>query len=289
MATSAKPNVLNPPPDEPSYIYDNFINDLCKAISSEELKELKDRFKDVIDSKVNDPRQMFSDLKEKGYINCYNIIYIQQIIRVLKRDDLLEVATRYTTLFEEDKVLHFYEKSTVLATGCSIVEFHVVGQNSRLSREDIENLRKKISTILLVPLHEVIFKGVQETQSILVTVMLPDMYVKFLERQLRKHTQYILASLMQQNIDQVIFPAGIFQLQKEGTYFIVKEVPTSVQNEKSETMSNGNKGQTDSSDDLLKRKAKPETQISKLTKQNHMSAESSLQIRNVLTTIHVAS
>ncbi|XP_053397917.1 uncharacterized protein LOC128556518 [Mercenaria mercenaria] len=281
-------NQLNQPPDGPSYIYDNFIHDLCTAISNEELEELKDRFKDVIDAKVNDPRQMFSDLKEKGYINCYNIIYIQQIIRVLKRDDLLEVATRYTTLFEEDIVLHYHKKSTVLAGGCSIVDFHVVGHNLS-SREDIENLRMKISTILLVPLHEVIFKGVQPTDSTLVTVMLPDMYVKFLERQLRKHTQYILASLMQQNIDQVIFPADIFQLQKEGTYFIVKEVPTSVQNENSETMSNGNKGQTDSSDVLLKRKAKPETQISKLTKQNHMSAESSLQIRNVLTTIHVAS
>ncbi|XP_053397920.1 uncharacterized protein LOC128556519 isoform X2 [Mercenaria mercenaria] len=231
---------------------------------------------------------MFSDLKEKGYINCYNIIYIQQIIHVLKRDDLLEVATRYTSMFEEDSVLHFYKKSTFTADGCSIVEFHVVGHNLA-SRDDIENFRKKISTILAVPLLEVIFKGVQLTASILVTVMLPDMYVTFLERQLRKHTQYILASLMQQNIDQVIFPADIFQLQKEGTYFIVKKVPTPVQNEKCETMSNGKRGQTDSSGDLLKGKAKPEMQTSKLTKQNHMSTESSLQIRNVLTTIHVTS
>ncbi|XP_045198025.1 uncharacterized protein LOC123552428 isoform X2 [Mercenaria mercenaria] len=213
MALSSRVHSVPPMPDPCQYRFDNFITDICKKITEEDLNELKYRFKDIIDYDVRNPRAMFDALIEKGFVDCYNILYVQQIFRVLKKEDLLELAAEYVCLFEEDDVLHFFKKTTRPAPGFENVEFHVKGRFA--SNEDLEGFRRKISTILLVPLYQVIFKGVQETRSLLITVMLPKLYAGFLMNQLRKNKQHIIASFLQLEVDEILVSADKFQLLKD--------------------------------------------------------------------------
>ncbi|XP_053389629.1 uncharacterized protein LOC128552607 [Mercenaria mercenaria] len=208
-----------PPPD---YKFNNLIVDLSKNITSLELVELKERFKEIIPHDVRTPRAMFDALRTAGYVDGHNILYIQQILRALGREDLLEIAAKYIKLFEEDEILHFFQKTTHLAEGCSIVEFHVVGHNLS-NRRDLEAFRKEVSTILLVPIHEVIVKGVQETSSTLITLMLPEIFVLFLKHQLDKNKQYMIESLIRQGVDEVLFSTHDFKLKREGTYFLAEK------------------------------------------------------------------
>jgi hypothetical protein len=59
---------------------------------------------------------MFDYLRDQRFIGPYNILYIQQIVRDLEREDLVEKLERYVTMFEEDKVLHFFPEITVTGT-----------------------------------------------------------------------------------------------------------------------------------------------------------------------------
>ncbi|XP_053397911.1 uncharacterized protein LOC123552426 isoform X3 [Mercenaria mercenaria] len=217
---ASKARKLRPPPD--SYQLNNFVTELSKEITRQDLDELKRRFRDIISDNVQSAKEMFDELREKEYVNCHNILYIQQIIRVLNRTNLLEIAAKYIKQFEEDDILHFFEKKTEPAPGCAIVEFHVVGH--RISnKKALEQFRLEVSRILMIPRDDVIIKGVQATSSILITLMLPDMYVNYLKSQIEKNKQYMISSLIQQGVDEVRFTTVDFTLQKEGRYFISKK------------------------------------------------------------------
>jgi hypothetical protein len=60
---------------------------------------------------VHSPREFFDCLRNMRFIDQYNILYIQQIVRVLEKQDLVGILNRYVEVLGEDKVLHFIEKS----------------------------------------------------------------------------------------------------------------------------------------------------------------------------------
>ncbi|XP_053397904.1 uncharacterized protein LOC123553575 [Mercenaria mercenaria] len=226
MASSSRVHSVPLMPD--SYTFNNFITDICKKITEEDLNELKYRLKGIITDDVQNPRAMFNALIEKGFVDCHNIIFLQQLLRALEKEELLEIVTKYVYHFGEDKVLHIFKKTTKTADGSEIVEFHVKGRIA--SNEDIEAFRWKVSRILCVPLFEVIISGVQETRSLLITVMLPKFYADFLMNQLRTNKQHIIASFLQLQVDEILVSADKFQLQKDGSFFIAKKISVSAQN-----------------------------------------------------------
>ncbi|XP_060573618.1 uncharacterized protein LOC132731448 isoform X2 [Ruditapes philippinarum] len=131
------------PPSE-SYVFDNLIADLSQAISEQELENLKQRFERV--QHVRTPREMFDSLRDMGFIGNYDILYIQQIVRVLDRVDLVEKLLKYVQMFEEDTVLHFVQEKKITTNGFILVQFHVKGKGISETCQ-LEEFRREASCI----------------------------------------------------------------------------------------------------------------------------------------------
>lgn len=216
--TGANASGFRSPPE--SYVFDNLIADLSNAITKEELKDLKQRFKNV--QHVESPLEMFGYLRDQRFIGPHNILYIQQIVRVLEKEDLVEKLERYVTMFEEDKVLHFFPEITVTADGYSMIKYHIKG-NGISETSQLEEFRREVARLLICPLHEVNINGIQETNSTILTLMIPTMYVDFLAKRLDKHNQRIIRSFMELNVDTVTFNNNELKLQMEGKFYTAKK------------------------------------------------------------------
>ncbi|XP_060607487.1 uncharacterized protein LOC132759689 isoform X2 [Ruditapes philippinarum] len=221
MTSNILPYGFKPPSE--GYEFDNLIADLSQAISEQELENLKQRFKDV--QHVRTPREMFVSLRNMGFINNYNILYIQQIVRVLDREDLVEILLKYAQMFEEDTVLHFVQKTTIINDRFSLVQFHIKGKGISETGQ-LEKFRSEVSRLLLCPIQEVIISGIQATNSTILTLMIPTLYANFLAKQLEKQSQRIISSFMLLNVDLIISDNNEFQLQVKGELYEARKRST---------------------------------------------------------------
>lgn len=218
IITGTNASGFRSPPE--SYVFDNLIADFSNAITKEELKDLKQRFKNV--QHVESPQEMFEYLRDQKFIGPYNILYIQQIVRNLERKELVEKLERYVTMFEEDKVMHFFPETTVTAEGYSMIKYHIKGHGISETSQ-LEEFRREVARLLICPLQEVNINGIQETNSTILTLMIPTMYVDFLAERLKKHNQRIIRSFMELNVDTVTFNNNELKLQMEGKFYTAKK------------------------------------------------------------------
>ena len=73
----------------------------------------------------------------------------------------------------------------ILENGYTHVKFHVDGYNFQTySRADIEKLRSHVSTLLFVPPQFVFVAGIEPSSSLVITLMIPELYVLMLREML---------------------------------------------------------------------------------------------------------
>ncbi|XP_060607489.1 uncharacterized protein LOC132759692 [Ruditapes philippinarum] len=209
---------------------------------------------------VDSPRKLFDCLKKGKFIGQYNILYIQQIVRVLEREDLVGILNKYVEVLGEDKVLHFIEKSKETVNGYSQIEFHIKGHGISDPTE-IETFRIEVSRLLLCPLHEVIINGIQATNSTVLTIMIPTMYATFLVKQLEKYSHRIISSVMAINVDTITVNNDKFEMLIEGKIYKAKKErrehgPIQLAEQDCAPRRNGNKQQTTNAQALLKNERK---------------------------------
>ncbi|XP_060607488.1 uncharacterized protein LOC132759690 [Ruditapes philippinarum] len=128
-------------------------------------------------------------------------------------------------MFEEDTVLHFVQKTTIINDRFTLVQFHIKGKGISETGQ-LERFRSEVSRLLLCPIQEVIISGIQATNSTILTLMIPTLYANFLAKQLEKQSQRIISSFLLLNVDLVISDKNEFELQVKGELYEARKRST---------------------------------------------------------------
>lgn len=95
-----------------------------------------------------------------------------------------------------------YLKFCFPENGYKYVKFHIDGKDFKnYHRSDIEHLRTRVATLLCVPLQYVFIRGIEPSSSLVVTLMIPEMYVDILHNLLNQGEDF--ADLHKLGVDAI--------------------------------------------------------------------------------------
>ncbi|XP_053397918.1 uncharacterized protein LOC123553573 [Mercenaria mercenaria] len=191
---------LKDPPH--GYHFNNLVEDFRDAMNNDDVTRVKRRFTEILPDEVETSEQLVQCLLQKNYISERNIVYLQQIVRVLNKRDLLIKTIEYAQN-QRQKVLHFRESSTQTRPGYTLIKIHVEGHTCN-TEGDVQNIRQTISNIVLVPLEDISVITTETTNSILITFMLPTVYVEVLQAFLDTQKFYLFRPLLRLGVDKIL-------------------------------------------------------------------------------------
>ncbi|XP_053397915.1 uncharacterized protein LOC123552425 isoform X2 [Mercenaria mercenaria] len=200
---------LRNPPE--SYAFNNLIQDFCEAMDENDVRKVKRRFQDILPERIQNGQELVDALIENAYISDRNIVYLQQIVRILKKEDLLTKTIQYANK-QREKVLHFHVSSTKLRPGYTLIKIHVEGHTYN-TEGDLQRLRQTISDIVLVPLEDISVISMETTKSLLITFMLPELYVKVLHAFLDTEKFHLFQPLIRLGVDEIIVSGESYNIK----------------------------------------------------------------------------
>ncbi|XP_048769227.1 uncharacterized protein LOC125675536 isoform X3 [Ostrea edulis] len=123
--------------------------------------------------KVKSALDLFDILREKLLLNENNIITLQSMLWILPRRDLQK---RYVEFAESlGSSIHFVAPRETPENGYKHLKFHIRGRDlNTYGRSELDRLRSMISGLLLVPQEFVIITGIEPSNSLMITVMVPE-------------------------------------------------------------------------------------------------------------------
>lgn len=171
-----------------------FLNELADELTAEDLKKMKNLLsglngtaKGVLEA-IKDPLDLFTHLRQKTILTRDNVVFLQAMLWHTKRKDLHKKFVKFAK--ERGNVIHFYSPSEKPENGYEYVKFHIGGKE-KMNRHKLEQLRALVSYALLVPLDFVVVSGIEATNSILVTFMIPEGYVHVMSELSNKEKEYL--------------------------------------------------------------------------------------------------
>ncbi|XP_062588028.1 uncharacterized protein LOC134249699 [Saccostrea cucullata] len=185
----------NPVPNlSPSsdYALNAFLLDIANEITDEELEDLKFLVsgdygisKRALE-KITRPIHLFTALRERGLLNSNNLLTLQSMLWHIKKRNLLQ---RYVDFAENIGVPYFVVPNDTPENGYTYVHFHIKGKGlCQLKRTQLEELRMKIAEILHVPPKFIIIAGIQASNSLVITFMVPREFTYLLRHCKTEHT-----------------------------------------------------------------------------------------------------
>lgn len=205
--------VESPPAD---WALNSLLIKIDKGMKPGELEEVKTLFKgqEGIGLKVLEdirrPLELFDILRQRTFLDRYNMLYLQAMLFHIKRKDLLDLAVEYAKSCEG--IVHFKSPPTEPASWHEFVEFHVAGTDS-YTTSSLEAIRKLVATLVGKESKYVTIAGIEPSASLLITLMVPKNCIQKLEAELR------LDSTVKQLVD-----LGIDRVKINGRTFRLKEV-----------------------------------------------------------------
>ncbi|XP_045198029.2 putative uncharacterized protein DDB_G0268364 [Mercenaria mercenaria] len=195
-----------PPAD---WQFNILLRKLGDSIPAEDLSKMKSLFEGEggigkgVQEKMKSPSDFFRILRARGYISRDNLLHLQAILFWAGRKDLIQDAVEYSKTI--GNVLHFYASSYEPENGYRYVKFHIDGKDfTNYSRKDLELLRKKVATLLFVPEQFIIIKGIEPASSLVITLMIPDIYVEILKELLDEGSLDDFVDLKGSGVDFVV-------------------------------------------------------------------------------------
>ncbi|XP_052075256.1 uncharacterized protein LOC127712696 isoform X4 [Mytilus californianus] len=152
-----------------------FLQALSKKLSEEEFEELKFlcqgkggiRKGDM--SQLKNTLDLFTILRERLIITNENLLTLQAMIWHIGRNDLYK---EFVCFCEQlDNTLYFFEAPEKSEDEQEHVRFHVMGYTCMT---DLYKLRGAVSKILCCPEKYVIIRGIEQCNSLWITLMIPD-------------------------------------------------------------------------------------------------------------------
>ena len=88
------------------------------------------------------------------------------------------------------------------ANGYKYIQFHIEGKDFKeVKRSSLENIRRTAAGLMLVPQEFVVIAGIEPSSSLLITIMVPERFIKYFEAAL--HKEPAVLELTHQGIDIV--------------------------------------------------------------------------------------
>ncbi|XP_041350594.1 uncharacterized protein LOC121369630 [Gigantopelta aegis] len=156
-----------------------FLMKISQSIDTEEFELMKDLiggelgFKTATLEKLTTPMKMFKHMLTTRKISIYNTIYLQSVLWHLQRKDLMQEFISFS-VESQKRVVYFYTPRDTPENGYKYLKFYIGGDITRLTVKELEQLRVQVSTTLCVPLKFVYLDGIEPSNSILLTFMVPD-------------------------------------------------------------------------------------------------------------------
>lgn len=171
-----------------------FLNELADDLTKEDLKKMKYLLtglngtgKRVLEV-INDGLDLFEHLKQKQILTRDNVVCLQAMLWHTKRKDLHNKFVQFAR--KRGNVVHFYAPNDKPENGYEYVKFHIGGKE-KLDRNKLEELRMLVSRVICVPLDFIIVSGIEATNSILITFMVPEGYATILADLTDKEKEYL--------------------------------------------------------------------------------------------------
>ncbi|XP_045198015.2 uncharacterized protein LOC123552423 isoform X1 [Mercenaria mercenaria] len=203
QVSTGRSQFMEPPSD---WAFNNLVTHIRQNLDANDINKIKLRFKGIIDEAVRSWEEAFHILMIKRYISADNLIYLQIILRVLDHQDLFAKTVEYAAK-SRHRILHFY-KTTTLLEGHGYVRIHV--KSGRCVTEDhLYSIRNTISEALFIPMEDIMVAGIEEANSVYLTLMLPEFFIEVLRQILENpRSRNILGPLGRLGIDKMILPPG---------------------------------------------------------------------------------
>lgn len=158
------------------YDLNHFLSELAKEITEEELKVLKFYIggrggsgKATLEG-ITDALDYFNHLRQKDLLSMENICILEAFIWHLGRKDLYKKMVDFGRRFEK-QTLYFYAPRDTPENGYKYVKFHVKG---KVGRANVEKIHLGLAKVLRVPIEFVSIAGIEKTNSIIITLMVPE-------------------------------------------------------------------------------------------------------------------
>ncbi|WAR08934.1 hypothetical protein MAR_018892 [Mya arenaria] len=188
VARTDPPLPLPPPPAD--WQFNKFLGEIADSLMMEDLVKIKHQFSgdggiglSVLEG-INTPRELFRILKNRGYLNRNNMIYLQSALKVIGRMDLVQKAIDFCR--ETGNTLHFYPATEEPENGYRYVRLHVDGIDySNCTDSYLQQLRERLASILFLPPQFIMIAGIEPSSSMLLTFMIPEQYCELLLNMLK--------------------------------------------------------------------------------------------------------
>ncbi|XP_053392288.1 uncharacterized protein LOC128554975 [Mercenaria mercenaria] len=202
---------MQPPSD---WAFNNLVADIRQNLDANDIEKIKLRFKGIIPEAVRSWEEAFHLLQVERYISADNLIYLQIILRALDRSDLFEKTVVYAES-NKQRILHFYPMPATHPKGHNFVRIHVEGGRC-LTGADLQTIRNTISGAFLIPMDDIMVAGIEESNSVYLTFMLPDFFIETLRKILENpRLRYILKPLGLLGINEIKLPCSTFNVETE--------------------------------------------------------------------------
>lgn len=123
-------------------------------------------------------------LKQRGYIARDNILYLNKILYVLQRQDLLQKTVEYCN--NEGNVINYYSVDRPLDFEKKQIKVHVKADVKNYNEEELYRLHNVVANIVCIPAEEMCISAVEPGSSFSIIFTMPKMYVDTLQSLLEK-------------------------------------------------------------------------------------------------------
>lgn len=179
-------------PDVPEHWeFNDLLVNIGNAMTHEDLEEIKARFKGPkglgrrLLSEIKTAPELFDWLQKNNFLDTNNLLVLQAVLFKLGRMDLYDKAVVYAQSLGD--VVHFSPPPKEAANGYQFMQFHIEGKDfSKVKRSSLDAMRMVAARFMIVPPECVIIAGIEPSSSILVTLMVPEMFITYFEAALSK-------------------------------------------------------------------------------------------------------
>ncbi|XP_060575284.1 uncharacterized protein LOC132732790 [Ruditapes philippinarum] len=177
----------NPPLD---WRLNELLDCIATNVDETKLKRIKLMFtgpngigKGVLE-KCNSCVELFTVLKQRGYISRDNVLYLNKILYVLQEHDLLQKTVEYC--MKEGDVIYYYSVDRRPDVGEKEIKIHVKADVQNYNKEQLDLLRNVVASIACIPPEEILISAVEPGSSFIIIFTMPEMYADILQSMLEK-------------------------------------------------------------------------------------------------------
>lgn len=177
--------IPSPPVD---WDLNKLLLDIGQEMTIEDLGAAKMMFKGLeglgrkLLSETKTAFELFDSLQMRCFIDRDNLLYLQGMLYKINRMDLFERVADYASRTLEEAI-HFKPPAKEPANGYKYLQFHIEGKDveKTYTKSSLQDLRATAAKIMGVPQQFIIIAGIEPSASLLITLMIPESFVKYLE------------------------------------------------------------------------------------------------------------